>query len=169
MGSKYWQENWEDHVTALEILSGTPIHSVRKTPNERKGFSPLSAYPYSVSKINHLLSLSVLGFWLFIFFYSAWLLFGEFLCRCVAAIIAIIVVCLLCLVLLYMRKCVRSEVVNVEGRDEGISQVNLEDQTSGAESGDTSVASGQEELRFNVGNGAGSFENGAPTHLFGED
>ena len=68
-GSKYWQENWEEHVNALEILSGIPIHSVTKTP-KKCWRCPGTPYPYSVTKINQRLSLlSILG-WIGLFIYA---------------------------------------------------------------------------------------------------
>lgn len=71
-GSKYWQQNWEDHVTALEEIMKIPIHSVRKTPKPLKIREILQEYPYSVTKINQLLSLITIIFWAFIFCYTIW-------------------------------------------------------------------------------------------------
>ncbi|MEZ2122443.1 hypothetical protein [Corynebacterium sp. CCM 9203] len=141
LGSKYWQENWEYHVTVLEVISEIPIHSVRKLPNKRKCLDPLRAYPYSVSKINHLLSLSVVLFWLCIFTYSVSSLFDGFAFRNAFTVASIIVV----VFLLYgMRAMVRSEVVKIEWKDMGGSRSGVE-----------------EVLRFSVGYEAGSSEKGA--------
>lgn len=73
-GSKYWQENWENHVDYLEddfqgklykyVKSGKSI----KNSNENEY---VRAYPFSVSKINILLSIYAFVFW--------WLLLVWFL------------------------------------------------------------------------------------------
>jgi hypothetical protein len=63
-GSKFWQQNWELHVDLLEDDFAGPIY---KTVVQRKQcrFRDLTgAYPFSVSKINQLLSLFVTVVWL---------------------------------------------------------------------------------------------------------
>lgn len=75
-GSKYWQENWENHVDMLEdhiqgplykvILSrGAPQGSKEKVIHLLTGPSPIS-----VSKINQLISLFVTLMWIGLLFYS---------------------------------------------------------------------------------------------------
>ncbi|WP_216379626.1 RipA family octameric membrane protein [Arcanobacterium phocae] len=76
-GSKYWQENWEEHVNILEIIAGIPIHSVTKTSAKPCPFS-LKPFPYSVSKINQLLSLVILAFWGIIYLYSLCVVFPRY-------------------------------------------------------------------------------------------
>lgn len=72
-GSKYWQENWEKHVDYLE----DEVHGqLYKTILSGKGideYSPLHSYPYSVSRVNSLLSLYIFIFWTGAFIYLAWL------------------------------------------------------------------------------------------------
>lgn len=72
LGSKYWQENWETHVTVLEILSRMPKHSVTKVPEKRTWPIPLQEYPYSVTKINQLLNFALFFGWLYVLGFSVW-------------------------------------------------------------------------------------------------
>lgn len=63
-GSKYWQENWETHVDLLEDDLSGPIY---KTVVQKRLYSLChfqDAYPFSVSKINQLLSLFLAFVWL---------------------------------------------------------------------------------------------------------
>ena len=73
-GSKYWQENWENHLDLLEDNVTGPLY---KTLLERPGFDskieeyitgPLSV---SVSKINQWVSVFVIIIWILLFFFSA--------------------------------------------------------------------------------------------------
>jgi hypothetical protein len=63
-GSKFWQQNWELHVDLLEDKVAGPIYKtvIQRTQYD---FCNLSgAYPFSVSKLNQLLSLFVAIGWL---------------------------------------------------------------------------------------------------------
>jgi hypothetical protein len=63
-GSKYWQENWERHVDLLESNTIGPLY---KTTISREEFPFLEfwgGYPYSVTKVNQLISLFVVLVWL---------------------------------------------------------------------------------------------------------
>lgn len=61
-GSKVWQENWEKHIGFLEDYLNGPLFKTIVKPNLH--FSYLnSSYPYSVSKVNQMLSLFVTIFW----------------------------------------------------------------------------------------------------------
>jgi hypothetical protein len=68
-GSKYWQENWENHVAILEDAVIGPLYktvSERPTPtgvNERIGDILTGPRKFSVSKINQLVSLFVTIVW----------------------------------------------------------------------------------------------------------
>lgn len=65
-GSKYWQENWERHVDMLENQVTGPIY---KTVVSRSMFpfeDAVGPYPFSVSKLNTLLSLYVIFIWIFL-------------------------------------------------------------------------------------------------------
>lgn len=62
-GSKFWQQNWEYHVDELEKYVHGPIYKtvIAKTNYGKKvfkgyWFSPVGAYPFSVSNVNCLLS-----------------------------------------------------------------------------------------------------------------
>lgn len=62
--SKFWQENWENHVNLLEDKIIGPLY---KTVLHDEGISfwKLSGpYPFSVSRLNQILSLFVLGLFL---------------------------------------------------------------------------------------------------------
>lgn len=62
-GSKYWQSNWERHVDCLEDSVTGPLY---KTTINKKNFSIYKfweGYPFSVSKINQLISLFVVLIW----------------------------------------------------------------------------------------------------------
>jgi len=69
-GSKYWQENWEEHVSMLETEIIGPLFRTVINP-KRYSFKKLSqGYPFSVSKVNQILSLTVLLIWVYISIYS---------------------------------------------------------------------------------------------------
>lgn len=65
-GSKYWQVNWEKHLNILEDKIMGPLY--KTTINKEyyfKRFWSLSApYPFSVSKLNQVLNLILIAFWL---------------------------------------------------------------------------------------------------------
>lgn len=115
-GSKYWQENWENHVTVLEILSKIPIHSMTKVPEKRNRHNPLKAYPYSVSKINQLLSFVLLLGWLYVFGHSVFILCS----RCVVAVLSPIIPVLL---LYCLEDEIRSGVANYEQKSDNESSI----------------------------------------------
>lgn len=57
-GSKFWQENWEAHVSALEDHEIGPLFKIIKR-NNNKFRNILSAYDYSVSKANIIASVLI--------------------------------------------------------------------------------------------------------------
>lgn len=67
-GSKYWQLNWEKHLDAIEDDIIGPLYKTtinRKYYGTAKQFFKLvSPFPFSVSKINQVLNLVLVGFWL---------------------------------------------------------------------------------------------------------
>jgi len=67
-GSKYWQENWENHVALLEDKAIGPLFKtiLMRHPSQMEGFKEklIGPAPYSVSKINQLISLYIIFFWL---------------------------------------------------------------------------------------------------------
>lgn len=62
-GSKFWQENWESNIKYLCEINGTPIFSLVRN-GERKPFLMMTSYPYSVSRLNLLVSIVVWLCWL---------------------------------------------------------------------------------------------------------
>ncbi len=77
-GSKYWQENWEEHVLALENEIVGPVYGAVLIV--RKKLWPenlLQGLPFSVTKLNMIISLFVLlavlalNFFIGLFFYNS--------------------------------------------------------------------------------------------------
>jgi hypothetical protein len=62
-GSKYWQENWERHVDLLESTVIGPLYKTTISRQEFPVFKLWGGYPYSVSKINQLISLFAVLVW----------------------------------------------------------------------------------------------------------
>jgi len=75
-GSKQWQENWENHVDLLEDEIIGQLYKVvlsRPNPNNIKDKIKqlvIGPAPYSVSKINQIVSLFVIAIWAILFFYA---------------------------------------------------------------------------------------------------
>lgn len=75
-GSKQWQENWEKHVDMLEDQITGPLYKVVLTRNDPKGFYEhinhliTGPSPFSVSKINQIISLYIMALWLCLLFRS---------------------------------------------------------------------------------------------------
>lgn len=63
-GSKFWQENWETHVNLLENEIMGPLYKTTISKNNFRLWKFWSGYPYSVSKVNQIVSLFVLSVWL---------------------------------------------------------------------------------------------------------
>ena len=66
-GSKYWQTNWERHVTLLEDDIIGPLFKTRRTEEDLSWWKLNGAYRFSVSKVNQFVSLFVFIFWLLLF------------------------------------------------------------------------------------------------------
>ena len=63
-GSKYWQENWERHVDVLADKTVGPLY--RTTLARQKWwyiFKPHEAFPFSVSRVNQVVSLFITVLW----------------------------------------------------------------------------------------------------------
>jgi len=69
-GSKYWQENWENHVYLMEDEIIGPVFSTVLNPKSKNIWHITEEYPFSVSKINQILSFGVLLVWIFILSFS---------------------------------------------------------------------------------------------------
>jgi len=66
-GSKYWQENWEKHVDLLENEIMGPLYkTIVLRNNFWDRYNPIKSFPYSVGKINQLISFAVIFLWLFL-------------------------------------------------------------------------------------------------------
>lgn len=65
-GSKFWHYNWERHVDRLEDEITGPLYKTILNPCEPKFRSILGPFPFSVTKINEILSLYVAAIWLFL-------------------------------------------------------------------------------------------------------
>ncbi len=63
-GSKYWQENWELQVDLLELEHHGPLHRINPDVAQYRLWKIHRPYPFSVTKINQLLSLFVVVVWL---------------------------------------------------------------------------------------------------------
>lgn len=63
-GSKYWQQNWESHVDALEDEFAGPLYKTTIANERFRWWVPYDGYPFSVSKVNQLISLFVVLVWL---------------------------------------------------------------------------------------------------------
>lgn len=78
-GSKYWQDNWERHVDLLEDKVIGPLYKIIVEPPEidKNGWLNwiTNPAPYSVSKINQLLSLIISVFWLLLVLHSAGIMY----------------------------------------------------------------------------------------------
>ena len=62
-GSKAWQQNWEMHVDLLEDEISGPLYKAVVSPRLYRLCVPTDPYPFSVSKINQILSLFVTAVW----------------------------------------------------------------------------------------------------------
>ncbi len=69
-GSKYWQENWEQHVSDKEFEIQGDVFNKVKVINENSIFT-LNAHPYSVSKLNLILSMFIIFVWVLLFVYPS--------------------------------------------------------------------------------------------------
>ena len=74
-GSKYWQENWENHVDLIEDFVVGPLYKIvteRPEGNNKKSIKNfvIGPAPYSVSKINQIVSLFVTLLWAVLIFHA---------------------------------------------------------------------------------------------------
>jgi hypothetical protein len=63
-GSKYWQANWESHVDSLEDDFAGPLYKTTIANERFCWWKPHDGYPFSVSRVNQLISLFVVLVWL---------------------------------------------------------------------------------------------------------
>ena len=74
-GSKFWQENWEAHIEELSTYLGTPIFGIIKSRKDPI-CKVMGHYPFSVSKVNQMVSLIITISW-FLTFIKDGLIFNE--------------------------------------------------------------------------------------------
>lgn len=84
-GSKFWQENWENHVELLEDKVFGPLYKTITRRPSRKKFSFdsivdffVAPKPFSVSKINQLVSTFIALIWIMMLYYTL----GNFCVEC---------------------------------------------------------------------------------------
>ena len=70
-GSKFWQENWERHVELLEDSISGPLQKTTIDDNSFRLVRLLSAYRFSVTRINLVLNLYIIAIWITLLFHSA--------------------------------------------------------------------------------------------------
>jgi len=85
-GSKYWQENWEAQIEELSTYLGTPIFGIIKSHKDSI-YNPIGHYPFSVSKVNQMVSLIITSSWFLTFIKDA-LIFNEKDKQCIKDFIA---------------------------------------------------------------------------------
>ena len=74
-GSKFWQENWEAHIEELSTYLGIPIFGIIKSRKDPI-YKVMGHYPFSVSKVNQMVSLIITISWFLTFIKEA-LIFNE--------------------------------------------------------------------------------------------
>ena len=64
-GSKYWQENWERHIDVLEelIIGGSALFKTTISRDRYGKMQLTHGYPYSLSRINQVISLYIVFIW----------------------------------------------------------------------------------------------------------
>lgn len=111
-GSKFWQENWENHIDYLEKKLGVPPLYGTLIFNDCKFTNLLKAYPISPSKANILVSLVI-----FICFLLAFIgeIFGNIIQGCIGFITFIIFV----LFMIFLHKILQTSCLkNVKDMEE---------------------------------------------------
>jgi hypothetical protein len=96
-GSKYWQNNWERHVDLLEDITLGPLYKVVAEDVGNK--NPLTAAgPFSVSKLNQILSAFVTSIWVLLFIKSLFPISNELsvdVCKIAITLLTVVAIFLL--------------------------------------------------------------------------
>lgn len=95
-GSKYWQENWETQLDILLAKRIGPVFTRVKNPTDRF-WNLLRPYPFSVSKVNILLSILMIVIWIILFIFSVILFWELKTSECIEKILCIILTLATCL------------------------------------------------------------------------
>lgn len=88
-GSKYWQENWEQHIAVLSRTLGIPIFELLKS-NHRKVSELVTSYPYSLSRVNQVINIAVIAVWVVLLGMRTYLLLDG----CCQKATALLVLCI---------------------------------------------------------------------------
>lgn len=95
-GSKYWQENWETQLDILLAKRIGPVFTRVKNPTD--GFwNLLRPYPFSVSKVNILLSILMIVIWIILFIFSVILLWQLETSECFKKLLCIFLIFVTCI------------------------------------------------------------------------
>ena len=80
-GSKYWQENWERHIDVLEesIDGGSALFKTTASRDRYRKMQFTRGYPYSLSRLNQVISLYIVLIWVVLAAWRFWVLltFGS--------------------------------------------------------------------------------------------
>lgn len=117
-GSKFWQENWESHIRSLEKELNFPVFGIIKRPKNR--FSCLlKSYPFSVSRINQMISLIISIGWLALLVSYCTRIGYEICCHILAGLIIFLVAIgvTLCLLHFCLGFAAKERVVNDEASE----------------------------------------------------
>ena len=68
-GSKFWQENWEKNIEYLSSAYGIPVFNLIRY-GKRSQVRFLESYPYSVSRLNLIVSVFVFLAWLVVIIFN---------------------------------------------------------------------------------------------------
>lgn len=105
-GSKYWQENWEYHIEELSTYTGKPIFGIIKCPTQKSPYSDLmDAYPFSLSKVNQMVSIIITAGWIIVFIKELYALDLGYSCQCEWICKVFIGFVLICLSKYIINKC----------------------------------------------------------------
>lgn len=102
-GSKFWQENWEKNLEFLLKESGTPIYQMILIP-KHPYYRLMYNYPYSVSKLNQMVSFLPILFWIIM---AILMVCYKLPCACICwkilFIIGILIVAVILIMLVHYR------------------------------------------------------------------
>jgi hypothetical protein len=118
--SKFWQNNWETHVDLLGKKVYGKLFSTIKSSN--RDFWRLSQeFPFSVSKVNQLLSLIVVVLWLIMFLISTGTIFFNYFNLCNALACTFLAFLFLMLISYFFTRYSRSFIKDFKNKDKNIS------------------------------------------------
>lgn len=119
-GSRFWQENWENHIDCLEKELGVPpLYGtiLFEKYNSRSFRHLLKAYPISPSRANILISLVIFICFLLTFFNEVLSIFVEKYEKCIGYIFAIIITLIGIIMLIMAKKLLTTSGFNKNNSD----------------------------------------------------